>query len=171
MREPLMKYSAGKAFVFGGCWNSQGNRIVYLSETLSRAAFEILIHTANTAILQPYLFLRVELPEELIMALDDNVLPPDWKEPFNDAFQTIRDAWIASNQSLGLSVPSAVIPGERNVILRPTHQDFKQVRVGTIEYFSFDKRIFAKQRAVKIVQYEKPSFKKAKSGYRYLGKI
>jgi len=131
------------AFMYGGRWNSPGNRVVYLSETLSLAAFEILVHAASTAILQPYQFLKVEVPEDLIMALDDNVLPPDWKEPFNYALQSIGDDWIGSDQSLGLSLPSAVIPGERNVILRPTHPDFKQVRVGTIEPFSFDDRIFA----------------------------
>ncbi len=126
---------------FGGRWNSAGNRVVYLSETLSLAAFEILVHATEQNLLDPYRFLEVHIPESLVMALDDSVLPAKWVDCFNYKLQEIGDAWIASDESLGLSVPSAVIPGERNVIIRPDHPDFQHVKTEQIKPFNFDPRI------------------------------
>lgn len=132
------------SFRFGGRWSSPGLRVAYLSETLSLAAFEILVHANNKALLEPYLFLPVEVPEELVMFLDDDALPDNWREPFNYQLQAIGDSWIMSNQSLGLSLPSAIIPGERNVIIRPDHSDFGRIHYGSIEQFTFDSRIVNK---------------------------
>lgn len=129
------------SFQYGGRWNSPGHRVVYLSESLSLAAFEILVHANAKQLLEPYRYLEVYVPEDLIMALDDSDLPENWTEPFNYELQEIGDAWVASNESLGLSLPSAVVPGERNVILCPGHPDFRQISYGEIKPFTFDPRI------------------------------
>lgn len=132
------------SFQYGGRWNSPGNRVVYLSESLSLAALEILVHANSKALLEPYRYLQVEVPEELIMTLDNDALPDDWEDPFNYKLQGIGDSWIASDTSLGLSLPSAVVPVERNVIIRPDHPDFSKIRIGTIEHFTFDPRVTGK---------------------------
>ncbi|WP_375176602.1 RES family NAD+ phosphorylase [Marinobacter mobilis] len=132
------------SFQFGGRWNSPGSRVVYLSESLSLAAFEILVHAQSKQLLEPYRFLEVFVPEDLIMALDDEVLPENWMEPFNYELQTFGDSWVASGASLGLSLPSAVVPGERNVILCPDHPDFGKITYGEIQPFTFDPRIVNK---------------------------
>ncbi|WP_200389283.1 RES domain-containing protein [Thiocapsa imhoffii] len=36
----------------------------------------------------------------------------------------VGDAWVESGVSVGLTVPSAVTPGERNLILTPAHPGF-----------------------------------------------
>jgi RES domain-containing protein len=41
-----------------------------------------------------------------------------------------------------LTVPSAVIPRERNVILNPAHADFRRIVIQTPEPFSFDPRLW-----------------------------
>ena len=40
-----------------------------------------------------------------------------------------------------LSVPSAVIPRERDYILNPTHPDFARIRFASPEPFYFDDRL------------------------------
>jgi RES domain-containing protein len=132
------------SFLHGGRWNSPGHRVVYLSESLSLAAFEILVHARSKQLLNPYRYIEVEVPEELIMVLDDDALPDDWDEPFNYALQEIGDEWVRSGQSLGLSLPSAVMPGERNVIILPEHPDFHRVVTSPIKPFSYDQRIQSK---------------------------
>jgi RES domain-containing protein len=132
------------AALHGGRWNSPGSRIVYLSETLSLAAFELLVHVPNE-VLAPYKYLRISVPEDMVVALDEGALPVDWKRPNNPELAAIGDEWIDSDVSLGLSLPSVLIPGERNVILRPEHPDFENIQVGTIHDFRYDPRL-AKQK-------------------------
>lgn len=137
---PDQMLSGEGAFRYGGRWNSPGSRVIYLAESLSLAAYELLVHVPDQVI-APYKRIRVDVPEELILNLDESVLPDDWREPGNPDLIAIGDNWIASEQSLGLSVPSALVPGERNVILLRDHPDFEAVRVGEIEDFRYDPRL------------------------------
>jgi len=83
---------------------------------------------------------EVDVQEKLIMTLDDSVLPDDWQQPSHPDLVAIGDDWTASEQSLGLSVPGSLIPGERNVMLLRDHPDFDKVRAGEIEDFRYDTR-------------------------------
>ena len=152
---PDQMLSGEGAFRFGGRWNTPGSRVVYLAESLSLAAYELLVHVPDQVI-APYKRIQVEVPEELIMTLDDSVLPDDWQEPGHPDLVAIGDDWIASEQSLGLSVPSALIPGERNVMLLRDHPDFDKVRAGEIEDFRYDARLtgIVKKRLSSIVDDE-----------------
>jgi len=127
-------------FRYGGRWNSPGSRVIYLAESLSLAAYELLVHVPDQVI-APYKRISIDVPEELILELDDSVLPDNWREPGHPDLVGIVDNWIASEQSLGLSVPSALVPGERSVILLRDHPDFEAVRVGDIEDFRYDPRL------------------------------
>jgi RES domain-containing protein len=40
-----------------------------------------------------------------------------------------------------LYVPSAVVPGEHNVLINPSHPDMKQVKILDVEVYKFDKRL------------------------------
>lgn len=51
------------------------------------------------------------------------------------------DAWLHSASSLGLMVPSRVIPLERNVLLNPRHPAMAGVTVAVNEPFVFDDRL------------------------------
>lgn len=137
---PDQMLSGEGAFRYGGRWNSPGSRVIYLAESLSLAAYELLVHVPDQVIAL-YKRISVGVPEELILELDDSVLPDDWREPGHPDLVAIGDNWIASEQSLGLSVPSALVPGERNVILLRDHPDFDTVRVGEIEDFRYDPRL------------------------------
>lgn len=152
---PDQMLSGEGAFRYGGRWNTPGSRVVYLAESLSLAAYELLVHVPDQVI-APYKRILVEVPEKLIMTLDDSVLPDDWQEPGHPELVAIGDDWIASEQSLGLSVPSALIPGERNVMLLQDHPDFDKVRAGEIEDFRYDARLtgIVKKRLSSIVDDE-----------------
>lgn len=126
----------------GGRWNTPGQRVVYLAETLSLAAYELLVHVPKR-VLDPFKRLEVFLPEGSVMQLDDSILHKGWEKPFNPETAAIGDAWIASGESLALSVPSALLPGERNILLNPNHPDFKDVETNEISDFQFDARLAA----------------------------
>ena len=69
-------------------------------------------------------------------------LPAGWDAGVpTDATRDIGTNWAKGLVTLVLSVPSAVIPRERNYILNPLHPDFKRIRLSIPEPFYFDDRL------------------------------
>jgi len=127
------------ARILGGTWNNPGLPMVYLSSSLALSALEVLVNLA------PHQRKRGEMPSYIAIALDidpvniaDPGYPPRQEVPES---QALGDAWLRSGSSLGLLVPSRVIPLERNVLLNPRHPAMAEVRVAVSEPFVFDDRL------------------------------
>jgi RES domain-containing protein len=73
---------------------------------------------------------RARLPDEAIETLDRAALPSNWREsPVPRSVQAVGDAWLQSESSLALRVPSAVVPAEENVLVHPEHPEFEAVTI------------------------------------------
>jgi RES domain-containing protein len=69
-------------------------------------------------------------------------LPTGWdSNPSLDATRDIGTLWANGLTTVVLSVPSAVIPRERNYILNPAHPDFARIKFSGPEPFYFDDRL------------------------------
>lgn len=77
----------------------------------------------------------LDVPEAL---LTDLGLAADMEEA---ASREIGGTWLRGKGSLGLIVPSRVIPLERNVVLNPAHSDMALVSIVLTERFRFDPRL------------------------------
>ena len=116
--------------------------MVYASGSLSLATLELLVHLDKATVLASYSTCMVEFDESLVKFLDVKDLSPDWQEsPSPHSVQQIGDEWISSATSLILSVPSAVVPQEKNYLLNPAHKDFRKLKLGKIEPLNFDSRL------------------------------
>jgi len=132
------------ARLYGGRWNSIGNRLIYAASSQSLAALEILVHVSRPSLLQTYVALSIEIPNDFIETADPGKLPKNWlASPPPTKLQKIGDKWVRSGSSVVLAVPSAVIPGEVNFLLNPTHADFAKLLVRKPVMFEFDKRLAA----------------------------
>src|SRR3972149_4085147 len=70
-------------------------------------------------------------------------LPPDWRAyPAPRACAELGTRWIAARSTAMLAVPSAVVPSEPDYLLNPLHADFRRIRVGRPQPFSFDPRLW-----------------------------
>lgn len=127
----------------GGRWNRRGTAVVYTSETLSLAALELLVHCDPSLLPSDLVEIAAELPEGLaVERVEIAGLPRAWRRyPAPDALAQIGTDWARAASSAALSVPSVVVPRERNVLLNPAHPDFRRVRVGRPEPFSLDSRL------------------------------
>jgi len=123
----------------GGTWNSPGHPVVYLSSSLALAALEVLVN------LSPEQRRPSQLPKLVAVALDlspDLVADPGFAGRLDVAeSRATGDAWLRSASSLALSVPSRVIPLERNVLLNPRHPAMAEVTVTLTEPFIFNDRL------------------------------
>ena len=127
------------ARVYGGRWNSQGVSVVYTAEHRSLAMLEILVHLRRP---RDYELYSVKFDESLVQELAGRNLPRNWDvEPPTGDTQEIGDNWVMSASSAVLSVPSAVVPEERNYILNPRHPDFKHIKIDGPFPCYFDPRL------------------------------
>jgi RES domain-containing protein len=117
--------------------------MIYTSDTISLAALELLVHLHRAEVLRHYLLFQLELPDEGVMWLDEKDVPADWRaDPPPSSTAAIGDEWIGSGQSLALSVPSSLVPQQRNLLLSPAHPAFREVVAGASSGpFDFDARL------------------------------
>lgn len=128
-----------------GRWHSAGKRIVYVSQNLSLAAHEILVHYPKRKRALKFVMSDIEIPDTLVMTLAAfgvTTLPAGWdSQPPRYGSQAIGDSWLAATASAVLAVPSIIIPGELNYLLNPDHPDFGAIKATDPKPFSFDPRL------------------------------
>jgi RES domain-containing protein len=132
---------------YGSRWTRKGLPAVFASATLSLAALERFVHTDPD--LEPIDL--VAIPMEIgasiaIEAVEAGDLPQDWRAyPAPPSLSIIGERWLRAAHTAVLSVPSAVIPHERNFIVNPAHEDVAKLKIHTAEPFSFDPRLWKKK--------------------------
>ena len=130
----------------GSRWTPRGIPAVFASATLSLAALERFVHTDSDLEPTDLLAIPVEIPDDIaIDTVEVETLPADWRTfPAPPALAAIGEQWFRASSAPVLSVPSVVIPYERNFVLNRTHRAFTQIVIGPSEPFSFDPRMWKK---------------------------
>lgn len=128
---------------YGGRWNRKGTEALYAAESVALAALELLVHLQAPQLLDHYVLCRFQVPDHAIERLPEAALPEEWRQdPAPPATRALGDAWLASGKNLALSLPSTVIPMERNLLINPRHPDFPTLRKTlACEPFAFDPRL------------------------------
>ncbi|HEU5284376.1 MAG TPA: RES family NAD+ phosphorylase [Burkholderiales bacterium] len=128
------------AAIAGGRWNSPGVRIAYTSTSRPLAVLEMLVHVTRDTIPPDMMLIPIDVPDRWIAQPER--LPADWSNlPFSAAARKLGDSWVHGARSLALTVPSMVLPAERNVLINPEHPQMSRVRVLSPEPFVFDRRL------------------------------
>jgi RES domain-containing protein len=127
----------------GSRWTPRGVPAVFTSATLSLAALERFVHTDSDLEPVDLVAIPVDIGENIpIESVHVQDLPPEWRSfPPPPALALIGEQWFRASRTAVLSVPSVVIPLERNFVLNPIHRDFVQLSIGHPAPFSFDPRL------------------------------
>jgi RES domain-containing protein len=125
-----------------GRWHrrDEASRVVYCASSLSLSVLEVRVHTA----LRPlgYVKMRIRVADDLVVNVESIAeLRPDWQSDI-ESTRSIGTRWLTEGISVGLSVPSAIVADERNVLLNPIHGDFDKVIAEPPEPFEFDPRLY-----------------------------
>ncbi len=143
-RRAASAFDADGAARWGGRWNPKGVRCVYASESAALAVLEVLVHMEKHHFGNRHVLFELEVPDSLAVesvALDD--LPEDWRRtPAPIALHRIGRAWVERGASALLRVPSALTPGERNVLINPLHRDFTEIVIHDPVPYQFDGRLW-----------------------------
>lgn len=134
-------FSGEGARLYGGRWNPKGWEIVYAAESQSLALLELMVQ--DDPLRAHYVLIPAQLPDDLPETCIDAVqLPEDWRTiGARDVLQFMGQAWLQGAQTAVLSVPSAVVPAERNYLLNPRHPDFSRIVIGEPQSLQTDTRL------------------------------
>ena len=132
---------------YGSRWTPKGVAAVYASATLSLAALERFVHTDPDLEPVDLVAVLVDMDDAIpIESLGIDQLPTDWRQyPAPDALGRLGNNWLTAARTAILSVPSVLIPHERNYVLNPEHADFRRLVTGRPEPFGFDPRMWVKR--------------------------
>lgn len=124
-------------------WNSNGHFMIYAASTRALACLENMVHRRGVGSDELFQVTQIEIPDVLkIKKITKEKLQAEWQNYTNYAYcQAIGDAWLDTDETAVLQVPSAIIAEEYNYLLNPRHPDFSRVKVKAIERFAFDERL------------------------------
>jgi len=140
-RTPQAAFGGLSGFHADGRWHSAGRQLDYTAESLSLAILERLVHYKRFDALEPHLLYSLEVPES---AIERGPAPPegwDAEDPC-PAAQAVGNAWCDDERSPALLVPSAVTPGEHNLMVNSHHRDWRwDWVISGPQVFAFDARL------------------------------
>lgn len=132
---------------YGSRWTPRGFAAVFASATLSLAALERFVHVDPDLEREDLVAIAVDLAQDIaIESVAIANLPADWRTyPAPPALALIGERWLHESRTAVLSVPSVVIPDERNFILNTVHAQFAKLTISRPEAFTFDPRMWKRK--------------------------
>jgi RES domain-containing protein len=113
--------------------------MVYTSATLSLAVLELLVHLAPSDIPGDLVAVAADIPDSVARKEVVFELVPERDRRRYPALLDLCEwgtRWASTLDRAVASVPSAVIPGERNYLLNPAHPAFREIQIAAPEPFS-----------------------------------
>jgi RES domain-containing protein len=124
-----------------GRWHERGVRVVYLADAPAGALLEACVHTSAGDVPPSYTLLAISEAENISTeAVEVKKLPSDWADS-PAVTREIGSAWLRSQRSALLRVPSALVPATANYLLNPLHADAVRLRIESVYEYPFDPRI------------------------------
>ncbi|HYX08379.1 MAG TPA: RES family NAD+ phosphorylase [Bacteroidales bacterium] len=132
------------AEITGGRWNFKGTKLLYTADSRALCMAEIAVHTPVGIMPVDYYLVTIEVPDySTIKLIETDTLPDNWRKfPYSKVTQESGDDFVGRNEYLYIKVPSAVVPGDFNVLINPGHPDFDRIKIIKTEKFNFDERLF-----------------------------
>jgi RES domain-containing protein len=128
---------------FGGRWNSQGINMLYTSSSIALSFLEILVHTDRKYLRKVYSIIELEVDASNGMTVGSAELSGNWNTyPMGEETQYLGDWFVTKGTHFWMSVPSVVVPFEKNYLINPSHKDFKEgVKILNVFEFFPDGRL------------------------------
>jgi RES domain-containing protein len=131
---------------YGSRWTPRGRRAVFASATLSLAVLERFVQTDPDLEPTDLVAVAADIADDVrIESIAAAGLPTNWRTyPPPPALTRIGERWLRESRTAVLSVPSVIVPHERNFIINPDHAEFARLVIRPPEPFSFDPRMWKK---------------------------
>lgn len=129
----------------GARWNSPGRGVVYASFNLSLCVLETFVHLPALLRINPseMTAVRIEIPDEASrLDIDLTELPSDLAgEEAQERCRQLGDQWLTAHEHLVCTMPSMIVPQERNLMINPAHRLVARIKIVSTDRFRFDPRL------------------------------
>jgi len=130
------------ARIYGGRWNSPGQRVVYTSSSLSLAALETLVHLDAALPLPRFIAFSTHIAAaDIATAVFATSYAINGSLPNLTETRRLGDQWLEAGRHLAFSVPSGIVPQEFNLLINPLHPRFNQLVISPPVAFAVDARL------------------------------
>ena len=133
------------AGLYGGRWNPRGLNMVYTSSSIALASLEFMVHNFHILSTALVCLAKIEIDNtSSICEYKKEKLPEDWNLQLSQQYitQGLGKEFLLEGSKYILKVPSAVVPGEFNLLLNPLHKHHAHTKVvEIIDPFVFDQRL------------------------------
>lgn len=127
-----------------GRWHPKGVAIGYAAQHASLSVLEILVHLERSAAPADWRMLSFEIPDDAIDVLPEPEWPDGWKSlHYRPEVQAAGEAFVRRGKHLAMLVPSAIVPGERNILINPNHSRFAEIKRVEDIPLVWDARLFS----------------------------
>ncbi|HEX6983699.1 MAG TPA: RES family NAD+ phosphorylase [Balneolaceae bacterium] len=132
------------AKIHGGRWNQKGTSMLYTSEHCSLALLEFLVNISSTLLPRDIHLLKLSIPDDVSFnTVKRNDLPANWRHyPASENLAEIGSKWADSQNTVGLKVPSVLVPDEYNILLNPNHSSYEKIEIKSVSPFNLDSRFY-----------------------------
>lgn len=121
-------------------WVTGNVQALFASLSPASALLEALVNQDLADSSDPLVLVGLKLPAACMLRLDTP--PENWRErPYRAEVRRSGDRWALEHQSLALRVPSALCPGEHNVLVNMLHPDFACLQRCEPETLEIDPRL------------------------------
>lgn len=141
-RDYILDVTGTGAQLYGGRWNPKGIPCIYTSEYLSLALLEKFVHARGAESVSGLMLLQIEIPDGkgLVYHTDAAQMATDWTGNV-DYSQWIGEQILREMAIVAFSVPSVIVPSERNFIINPQATHFGDVLFFEPTPFEMDVRL------------------------------
>jgi RES domain-containing protein len=129
----------------GGRWNRPGRPVVYAASSIALACLETVVHLNAGGLPLNRFLVRIDVPDGVWAARQvrsQGDLPVGWDAiPEGKVSLDLGDAWLQSEATALLVVPSVVVPEEPNVLINPRHPHARRLRASKLRAWRYDGRL------------------------------
>ena len=140
---PATDLSGSSAAAHPGRWNEEQQPVVYTATTLAIAILETASHIDDAGLPLNRFVIELAVPNDvwaLHQALKPQDLSPSWASiPAGRASIEVGCAWLSSNQSPILLVPSVIVPEEYAALINPRHPASARITATVIRLFEYNR--------------------------------
>jgi RES domain-containing protein len=126
-----------------GRWSRRPGAMIYASTTAALATLEARAHLDPPDVRRVHQLVHLEVDVRAgdVECLRVDRLPADWKRR-KAITRALGERWLQQGRSLALLVPSALVGGELNVLIDPSHPKWPRWRAAARSSdFRFDHRL------------------------------
>lgn len=132
-------FSSEGAERFGGRWNYVGSKVIYAASSLALAILELRVHLNQLPIPATHKYIEITATKSITI---EQVTQSEVKYEDLSSCQEYGYKWLQEKRSLILFVPSVIVPIEMNILINPTHPEFKLLKACEPKAIELDRRLF-----------------------------